>query len=237
MQLRALFSSASSRALRRLTRDLRQRQGLQRLKLPGAVIGACALLVGCSGYRMERAAAPSLALAASSSGQANICVFRPHGLGTSVVSPVSDNGVLVGATEGSSYFCYLAEPGKHQIKTADAPKLSLEVVAQRDYYLAHDLNVGPDTLVRITRQSAQQLTAWCGSMQVGSAPKDVVMMKAGAVARAEVPRAQPARAIATKQLQPGSPSSPQAGAVAANRPSKAAATAEPSTALPAASSN
>lgn len=32
---------------------------------------------------------------------------------------VRDNGRVVGATRGSSYFCYLAAPGEHQITSVD----------------------------------------------------------------------------------------------------------------------
>src|SRR5688572_24254317 len=108
----------------------------------GLFISIFAVGSGCSGYRTQRAAAsPGTLFAAPAEGLATICVFRPHGLGASITSAVSDNGAIVGATDNSSYFCYQAEPGPHRLRTADAPKLSLDVKAGKTYYLAHDFNV------------------------------------------------------------------------------------------------
>ena len=149
---------------------------------------------GCSGYRTQRApASPRSSFAAPAAGRARICVFRAHGLGASVVSPVSDNGAIVGATDDSSYFCYDAEPGPHRIRTADAPKLTLTVKPGKSYYLAHDLNVGPDSLTRIKRESAEALSAWCGEVEVLAAPQGVAVLQHGQIARADVPRPLQAR--------------------------------------------
>ena len=52
-------------------------------------------------------------------GSAEICVLRPESLAEGVTMEVRDNGRIVGATRGSSYFCYLAAPGEHQITSID----------------------------------------------------------------------------------------------------------------------
>jgi hypothetical protein len=52
-------------------------------------------------------------------GSAQVCVLRPESLATDVTMEVRDNGRVVGATRGSSYFCYLAAPGEHQITSID----------------------------------------------------------------------------------------------------------------------
>jgi hypothetical protein len=156
---------------------------------------------GCSGYRTQRAVAdPTSPFAVPSAGRAAICVFRPHGLGASVVSPVSDNGSIVGATSDSSFFCYDAEPGPHRIRTADAPGLAIDVMEGRSYFLAHDLNVGPDTLIRVKRESAEALRAWCGEVEVNAAPRGVAVLKRGEIARADIPR--PLRAEAAAPTKP-----------------------------------
>ena len=48
--------------------------------------------------------------------------------------------------------------------------------------------VGPDTLTRITRASAEALRAWCGEVEVRAAPKGVAVLKRGQIARADIPR-------------------------------------------------
>jgi hypothetical protein len=172
------------------------------------VVGLATTMIvggGCSGYRTQRAASPpSTSFSAPPAGLATICVFRAQGLGTSVVAPVSDNGAIVGATEGTSYFCYQAEPGPHRIRTADAPALAIRIKEGKSYFLAHDLNVGADTLIRIKRESAEQLSAWCGEVEVNAAPSGVAVLKRGEIARADLPRplrvdaGKPAAAAGTK---------------------------------------
>jgi hypothetical protein len=163
------------------------------------VAGVLMLGSGCSGYRTQRAAAaPRSPLTAPPAGLAAICVFRPHGLGASVVAPVGDNGSIVGATDDSSYFCYDAEPGPHRIRTADAPRLSIDVKAGSSYFLVHDMNVGPDTLIRIKRESAEALRAWCGEVEVNSAPQGVAVLQRGQIARADIPQALRAQAPPSK---------------------------------------
>jgi hypothetical protein len=52
-------------------------------------------------------------------GSAQVCVLRPESLAGGATMEVRDNGRVVGATRGSSYFCYLAAPGEHQIASID----------------------------------------------------------------------------------------------------------------------
>ena len=46
-------------------------------------------------------------------------MLRPDSLASDVTMEIRDNGRVVGATRGSSYFCYLAAPGEHQITSID----------------------------------------------------------------------------------------------------------------------
>ena len=71
---------------------------------------AAFLFIGCARPPAE----PSVP-----TGSAQVCVLRPDSFSGDVTMEVRDNGRIVGATRGSSYFCYLAAPGEHQITSID----------------------------------------------------------------------------------------------------------------------
>ncbi len=76
------------------------------------------------------------------SGAAQVCVVRPDSLAASVAMPVRDNGRLVGATRGTTFFCYLARAGEHQITSVDddtGPML-LRAVSGARYWLHQDVS-------------------------------------------------------------------------------------------------
>lgn len=50
---------------------------------------------------------------------AQVCVLRPDPAAAATTMEVRDNGRLVGATRGSTYVCWLAAPGEHQITSID----------------------------------------------------------------------------------------------------------------------
>lgn len=75
-----------------------------------------ALALGCA--RSEPAKEPS-ELGAPPNGVARVCVLRPDREASDVTMEIRDNGRLVGATRGTTYFCYLAAPGDHQITSID----------------------------------------------------------------------------------------------------------------------
>lgn len=165
----------------------------------------CSSLAACSGYGLRDGATPAR-VAKPSQEHASVCVFRPHGLGRSVVAAVADNGAIVGATEGSSYFCYQAEPGEHRLRTADATPVVLQAQAGQSYYFVHDLNVGADELVRVNGATADQLTAYCEYRLLGVTPANVRLPEEGAVARAVVPnRRATAVAVAAPPARPATP--------------------------------
>jgi hypothetical protein len=77
-----------------------------------------------------------------------VCVLRPRLAPAKLVFLVHDNGRLVGATRGSSYFCYLAEPGPHRIRSSRlgvAEEVLLLAEAGRRYYLYQNVDPFPDT--------------------------------------------------------------------------------------------
>jgi hypothetical protein len=75
------------------------------------------LAAACAGR--GRAARVTAELGEVPARAARICVLRPSTLARDVTMEVRDNGRLVGATRGASYFCYLAEPGEHQLASID----------------------------------------------------------------------------------------------------------------------
>lgn len=58
-----------------------------------------------------------------------------------VTFPTHDNGVLVGATRGPTNFCYLAEPGEHDIaiEADDVEHAKITVEAGKTYYLKQEV--------------------------------------------------------------------------------------------------
>jgi hypothetical protein len=84
-------------------------------------LGTLAGATGCApGLEGRDAHAPTIAdLGPVPAGSAQVCVVRPEVTSSQVSMMVHDNGRLVGATRGTTFFCYLASPGDHQITSAD----------------------------------------------------------------------------------------------------------------------
>ena len=75
-----------------------------------------------SAHEAAHGGVPSTLLTSSGplpAGVAEVCVVRPDSLGGEASMPVRDNGQLVGATRGATFFCWLAAPGDHQITSVD----------------------------------------------------------------------------------------------------------------------
>ena len=77
-----------------------------------ALVLACLALGACGGSHAS-AHAPALR------DIAQVCVLRPASIAAATTMAVRDNGRLVGATRGTTHFCYLAAPGTHQITSID----------------------------------------------------------------------------------------------------------------------
>ena len=75
------------------------------------------------------------------SGAAQVCVVRPDALAAHVPMAIRDNGRLVGATRGTTFFCYLARTGEHQITSSDDDTGPLLLRAQSGarYFLHQDV--------------------------------------------------------------------------------------------------
>jgi hypothetical protein len=165
-----------------------------------ALFFAAVALSACSGYGVSVAKNPPVhAFAPPPDEQATVCVFRPHSIGASVITPVTDNGRLVGATEGQSYFCYLAEPGEHTVRVDDARPATLDVVAGEQYYLRHDFKRGPDKLTSIEKPVAQALSKQAVYTVLDDAPDGLRAPPAIALARANGSGSGDSTTIAAQQ--------------------------------------
>jgi len=79
-------------------------------------------LLACSPYRLAAAPEEPGAVAQPFTnyldGMATVCMIRSAQIALAVTFTVHDNRRLVGATRGPTYFCYRAQPGRHQILIA-----------------------------------------------------------------------------------------------------------------------
>ena len=71
-------------------------------------------------------------------------MIRTSHLAQAVAFATLDNGTLVGATKGPTFFCYKAEPGEHTLRIeADEPTtVKLQAVGGRSYYLHEKVPFG-----------------------------------------------------------------------------------------------
>ena len=121
-------------------------------------------LAGCSHSRVVTADPPPLdALGAPPDGLAQICVLRPHSLGALLTGPVRDNGLLMGATRGPSYFCYLAHPGPHRVTSHTDRDRTLAVLLRpgETLFLQQQVRIGADRFFPIPAAEAAALLARC----------------------------------------------------------------------------
>ena len=94
--------------------------------------------VACSPYRIAEPRAEVLhPFAPIPEDFARVCMIRTSHLAQAVAFPTLDNGALVGATKGPTFFCYKAEPGEHTLRIeADEPTLvKLHAEGGKSYYL------------------------------------------------------------------------------------------------------
>jgi len=96
----------------------------------------------CSPYRISEPRAEVLhPFAPIPNDFARVCVIRTSRLAQAVPFPTLDNGALVGATKGPTFFCYKAEPGEHtlRIQTDEPTVVNLHAEGGASYYLHETL--------------------------------------------------------------------------------------------------
>lgn len=116
---------------------------MARFVVVGAAMRASLLLPfvlawGCSSYGFTEPKAPPIAaFGQPPPGFAQVCVLRPHLSAAAVTFVVRDNGRLVGATRGASYFCYYAQPGRHRVTSEadDVQEANVVALAGARYFL------------------------------------------------------------------------------------------------------
>jgi hypothetical protein len=114
-----------------------------RLLFVVAAAGTPLPIAGCTSWKL---AEPQTAAAAPFEplppGVARVCVVRTSILALAVPFPTHDNGVLVGATRGQSFFCYLAQPGDHDIaiEADETEHARLEAQPGAAYFLKEEVD-------------------------------------------------------------------------------------------------
>jgi hypothetical protein len=129
-------------------------------KLALAFVG----LSACSSYSLrEPEVVPIEPFGRVPQGVAQVCVVRPHNLGGLLTTTFRDNGVLVGATRGPSFFCYYAAPGRHALVPdgGDAPIATFEARAGERRFLHHAVNIGEDELLWTDPAAAESFLSEC----------------------------------------------------------------------------
>ena len=92
----------------------------------------------CSAYRIAEPRAEVLhPFAPIPEDFARVCIIRTSHLAQAVAFATLDNGALVGATKGPTFFCYKAEPGEHTLRIeSDEPTVvKLHAEGGKSYYL------------------------------------------------------------------------------------------------------
>lgn len=137
-------------------------------------VGLLLLASGCASYTLELPArAPLEALAPPPAGLAQVCVARPGSVGPMLTTLVRDNGLLVGGARVKSYFCYLAEPGRHvlSVDNSDAAPLSFQVAKGEHHFFLHDVRFGEDQLQALGVPLGREILASCSYAILVDAPE------------------------------------------------------------------
>ena len=116
-------------------------------------------------------------------GMAQICVVRPHTWAMARTVFFHDNGHLVGATRGPSYFCYAAQPGLHRLEVQDGtppPAVEFPVATGQRLFFHHRVGIGRDRITLMTEEEAPELLDKCEYSQLLDTPQREVVSEAPA---------------------------------------------------------
>lgn len=154
---------------------------------------------GCSSYGVAiREAPPAFASAALPPDTGQICVLRPHNVALLVPAVVRDNRQLVGMTKGASWFCWLAEPGVHNIMTRygddidenlgtnEVTDAAILVEPGGRYYLHHDVSKILTISVRWVLDQAEvnAMISECEWVDLVETPEGERVIRPGEIVRA-----------------------------------------------------
>jgi hypothetical protein len=181
------------------------------------------LVAACSSYTLKEPRTPPVAaFGPARTDVATVCVIRPSHYALGVTFVVHDNGQLVGATRGESYFCYEAEPGDHRITsgTGDAfdkrGGANLTAQAGGRYWLHQDyanvFGVIVDKLEWVDEDRARELIADCDYKVVAGVPGSEELPRSVPLAKADPPDSKPAQpapeAASSASAWPAAPAPP-----------------------------
>lgn len=149
-------------------------------------------LIGCGGWGFTEPKSPPIEpFATPPSDLAQVCVMRPHINAAAVTFPVKDNGRLVGATRGASYFCYFAVPGKHRITSEadDQSESEVTMIPGARYYLhqrvKNTLGFVTSPLEWVPESDAHKMISKCDYRVVTDVPDGVVRPPVNPIAPAQ----------------------------------------------------
>lgn len=151
---------------------------------------ACLSTAGCADVTVSSVKVPPIAFDAPAPNDgALVCVMRATAIGFALVVPVRDNGSLVGATDGTGWFCYIAELGEHrvEVEVSDADGLQFQATAGTHVYIEHVIRVGEDNLERIDAARAGEIAGGRLYSVVESGPDGETLPAVPRAAAAEKP--------------------------------------------------
>jgi hypothetical protein len=157
-----------------------------------ATLATVPVLPACSTYTLAQPTqAPISAFGPSPSKAATVCVIRPSHWHLQTTFIVRDDGQLVGATQGESYFCYLAEPGPHRIVATPsdaeeaATQINLRALAGRRYWLHLDFDRALGTMLEaVDEPAAREMVESCDYKELVDAPGEEYIPESVPYARA-----------------------------------------------------
>ncbi len=157
-----------------------------------ATFAATPLLAACTSYTLAQPTeAPISAFGPAATKAATVCVIRPSHWHLQTTFVVRDDGQLVGATQGESYFCYLAEPGPHRIvampsdSEETATQVNLRAQAGRRYWLHLDFDRYLGTMLEsVDENTARPMVDACDYKELVDAPGEEYIPEAVPYARA-----------------------------------------------------
>jgi hypothetical protein len=150
------------------------------------------VLPACSSYTLAQPTeAPIAAFGPASTKAATVCVIRPSHWHLQTTFVVRDDGQLVGATRGESYFCYLAEAGPHRVvaSRSDAQEegthIGLRAEAGHRYWLHMDFDAYLGTTLEWVDESrARGMVEACDYKELVDAPGEDFLPETVPFARA-----------------------------------------------------
>jgi hypothetical protein len=134
------------------------------------------MLSGCYSYGLRKPDTPPIDAFGAVQDVGRICVLRPHWNAAAITAVVHDNGQLVGATRGPTYFCFAAQAGYHviQSKADSVEQATAQIEAGKRYYLHQIVDnifgVVRTRLAWIDENEARNLIAKCGYRVLVSVP-------------------------------------------------------------------